>query len=107
MSNEAYEKRFDRIERVLESVANATEATAVSYRQLLVAQVVMHDELTTLTKLINRQGEHLDQLAVSQTETTEKLTALAVAQTETTDKLNAVIDMMMGPDKDKPGPGPA
>ncbi|MFN0106282.1 MAG: hypothetical protein ACKV2U_29845 [Bryobacteraceae bacterium] len=82
-----HEARFNRIEAVLERLADAqlrgeyaltdaVEHMARSHKQLLTAQVLMVDEHRKLAEAQTRTEKHMDELSIKSAETQGKLDAL-------------------------------
>lgn len=92
-NSENYIARFERIENVLEFLANGQ-------KQLLTAQVLMTDQVGKIAKAQVQLTDAQAQLAEAQAHSAEALAQLAAEQAktevslrETQDKLNALIHM--------------
>jgi hypothetical protein len=68
--------RLDRIEEIMEVLANRQALIEDEFTRLLKAQVVMFDSMTTLTKRVDQLATRMDQLAEAQKHTDERLNAL-------------------------------
>lgn len=85
-TEERINARFERIENVLEALAH-------SQKQLLTAQIVMTDQLTSIAKSQVQAIEAQGRLAEAQTRTEEAQARTEESLQETQGKLDALIHM--------------
>jgi cob(I)alamin adenosyltransferase len=68
--------RLDRIEKIMEVLANVQRDMQTDLQVVLRAQVVMGDHLEKLTKRMDKLTERVDKLAENAVHTDERLNAL-------------------------------